>query len=34
MGFFIALLFVVAVLVVVAVIAYWIDRDADSRDSA
>ncbi len=33
MGFIIALLFVIAVLVVVGVIALWIDKDADSRDS-
>ena len=34
MGFIIALLFVVGVLAVVAVLAKWIDNDADSRDSA
>jgi len=34
MGFVIALLFVVGVLAVVVGLTYWIDRDADSSDSA
>ncbi len=34
MGFFIALFVVIGVLVVVGMLSYWIDRDADSRDSA
>lgn len=33
MGLIIALLFVIAVLAVAGGLAYWIDKDADSRDS-
>ena len=33
MGFFVALLFVVAILVVSGALAYWIDKDADSHDN-
>ena len=33
MGLIIALLFVIAVLAVAGAVAYWIDKDADSRDS-
>ena len=34
MGFIIALFAVIGVLVVVGMLTYWIDRNADSRDSA
>ena len=34
MGFFIALFTVICVLAAVAALLYWIDKDANSRDSA